>query len=100
MTLLDYILIGVAGSLAILCLAQTWLLYKARRSKYDLGTLALVPQKIESAIFITDLDGNIEWVNEAFGRITGYSLPEVAGKNPGPVLLGPSHNARTVQRLR
>ncbi|MDE2419435.1 MAG: EAL domain-containing protein [Burkholderiales bacterium] len=33
-------------------------------------------------ILITDVDGNILEVNEAFTRITGYSLEEVIGKNP------------------
>ncbi|HUR47068.1 MAG TPA: PAS domain S-box protein, partial [Candidatus Saccharimonadales bacterium] len=100
MTLLDTILVAVAASLMLLCLVQTWLLHRTRRSRFQLGKLALVPQKIDNAIFLTDLDGNIEWVNESFVRITGFSLEEVAGKNPGPVLLGPLHNPRTGQRLR
>ena len=34
------------------------------------------------AIVITDLAGNIEYVNEAFTRITGYTREEALGKNP------------------
>ncbi len=33
-------------------------------------------------IVITDLEGNIEYVNPTFTRITGYSYDEVIGKNP------------------
>ena len=33
-------------------------------------------------IMITDLDGDIEYVNEAFLRTTGYRQEEVIGKNP------------------
>ena len=33
-------------------------------------------------VFITDLDGNIEYVNPAFTRITGYSFAEANGRNP------------------
>lgn len=32
-------------------------------------------------IFITDKDGNIEWVNNAFTQITGYKFREVIGEN-------------------
>ena len=34
------------------------------------------------AIVITNIDGDIEFVNPAFERITGYSFDEVNGKNP------------------
>ena len=35
-----------------------------------------------NSVVITDTQGNIEWVNPAFTRMTGYTLDEVAGKNP------------------
>ncbi|HOJ49437.1 MAG TPA: SpoIIE family protein phosphatase [Spirochaetota bacterium] len=35
-----------------------------------------------NGILITDIDGNIKWVNKAFEKNTGYSLQEVIGKNP------------------
>jgi PAS domain S-box-containing protein len=34
-----------------------------------------------NAISITDRDGNIEWINPAFTRLTGYTSEEVLGKN-------------------
>lgn len=36
----------------------------------------------EQAMFITDRDGTIEYVNEAFERITGYSTQEAVGQTP------------------
>ena len=33
-------------------------------------------------IMITDIDENIEWVNHAFTKITGYTLAEISGKKP------------------
>ena len=35
-----------------------------------------------NAVVITDPKGNIEWVNPAFTRVTGYTLAEVVGRNP------------------
>lgn len=35
-----------------------------------------------NAIFITDTNGNIEWVNQAFEKMTGYLADQVLGKNP------------------
>lgn len=40
-----------------------------------------VEQSLES-IVITDIQGNIEYVNATFERITGYSRQEVIGRNP------------------
>src|SRR3989339_151389 len=35
-----------------------------------------------NAIIIADKEGNINWVNPAFTKLTGYSPEEVMGKNP------------------
>lgn len=35
-----------------------------------------------NSIVITDLKGNIEWVNAAFTKLTGYSDAEAIGRNP------------------
>jgi len=35
-----------------------------------------------NAVVITDSSGNIEWVNPAFTKLTGYSSNEAIGKNP------------------
>ncbi|MBN2147216.1 MAG: diguanylate cyclase [Anaerolineales bacterium] len=51
-----------------------------------------------NAIVITDLDGNIEWLNPAFTRITGYEAEEVLGQNPR-VLKSGKHPAQLYQNL-
>lgn len=65
-----------------------------------LRLLALVAQKTENAVIITDKDGRTQWVNEAFERISGYSTNEMLGKKPGRVLQGPKTDADTVRRIR
>jgi diguanylate cyclase (GGDEF)-like protein/PAS domain S-box-containing protein len=48
----------------------------------SLRKLSLAVEQSPSSIIITDLDANIEYVNEAFVRTTGYSPDEVIGRNP------------------
>lgn len=42
----------------------------------ELEKLFITAQKTDNAIVIADENGEIEWVNEGFTRIYGYSLPE------------------------
>lgn len=47
--------------------------------------LQMVNQAIEqsaTSVVITNVEGNIEYVNPAFTKLTGYSIEEVLGKNP------------------
>ena len=39
-------------------------------------------QAAANGIVITDRDGNIQWVNNAFTRLTGYAAAEAIGQNP------------------
>ena len=34
------------------------------------------------AMMIADVEGNIQWINPAFTRLTGYTQSEIIGKNP------------------
>ena len=43
--------------------------------------MAAIEQAAED-ITITDLDGNIQYCNPSFQRVTGYSASEIIGKNP------------------
>ena len=62
--------------------------------------LALVAERTENSVVLTDAGGLIEWVNPAFTRITGYHLEEVRGKRPGRVLQGPNTDQRAVEYTR
>ncbi|NWF37861.1 CBS domain-containing protein [Mariprofundus sp. NF] len=54
--------------------------HKAIQSAMHKLTQAL--EQAGEAVLITDRDGCIEYVNEAFVETTGYTLQEVQGKNP------------------
>lgn len=48
----------------------------------ELQMLRVAVEQSANTIVITDLSGNIEYVNPAFERISGYQAAEVIGKNP------------------
>ena len=54
----------------------------------DLERLALVAERTHSLVFVTDVSRRIQWVNDAFTQLTGYSLQEALGQDPATVLHG------------
>jgi PAS domain S-box-containing protein len=53
-----------------------------RRAEEQLLKLSRAVEQSANLILITDIDGNIEYVNPKFTEISGYNLNEVLGKNP------------------
>ncbi|WP_353312938.1 PAS domain S-box protein [Candidatus Albibeggiatoa sp. nov. NOAA] len=52
------------------------------QAEEELRKLSTAIEQSASTIVITDLDGNIEFVNPAFEKSTGYSYHEAVGNNP------------------
>ncbi|MFD2515942.1 PAS domain S-box protein [Pontibacter locisalis] len=52
----------------------------------ELEKLSLVASKTNNSVIIADRDWRIEWVNEGFTKLTGYTLPEATGKTPSKLL--------------
>jgi len=50
-----------------------------RIQEEEMENLALAATKSYNSVLITDMNGMIEWVNEGFTKLTGYTLPEVKG---------------------
>ncbi|MCP5519248.1 MAG: response regulator [Verrucomicrobiales bacterium] len=61
--------------------------------------LALIAARTDTAVVLTDAAGQIEWVNEGFTRLTGYTLEEVRGRKPGAVLQGPDTDQATIRMM-
>jgi diguanylate cyclase (GGDEF)-like protein/PAS domain S-box-containing protein len=51
-------------------------------SKKQISLLSMAVEQSANLIVITDTEGNIEYVNEAFCAVTGFSMEESIGKNP------------------
>jgi PAS domain S-box-containing protein len=53
-----------------------------KQTEEEMRKLSHAVEQSPSSVMITDLHGNIEYVNPKFAEVTGYSLEEVRGKNP------------------
>ncbi|MCC6536738.1 MAG: PAS domain S-box protein [Bryobacterales bacterium] len=65
----------------------------------EVERLALVARRTNNAVVITDRDGRIEWVNEGFTRLSGYTLAEAVGRRPSNFLHGPQTDRSVVGRM-
>ena len=75
-------------------------------SKADLAAEAMVSQRLalvakyaNDSIIFTAADGRIEWVNDAFTRITGYRFDEAVGRLPAALLNGSDTAPATIADL-
>ena len=61
--------------------------------------LALVASRTHNSVIITDAQGRVEWVNQAFTALTGYTQDELLGCSPGSLLQGPETDRDEVARI-
>ncbi|MFZ4858646.1 MAG: PAS domain S-box protein [Desulfuromonadaceae bacterium] len=62
--------------------ASQYELSERRRIEENLRKLSVAVEQSPASIIITDISGNIEYVNPHFTELTGYSCAEVTGQNP------------------
>ncbi|MDB5223072.1 MAG: hypothetical protein JWN83_1739 [Chitinophagaceae bacterium] len=65
----------------------------------EIEKLSLVAKHTLSGIFILDKDRIIQWVNDAFTKITGFTLEDAIGKKPPDLLYGKNPDARIFQEV-
>jgi PAS domain S-box-containing protein len=65
-----------------------------------LKELALVASSTTDVIIISDANGYITWVNEAYTQLTGYTFEEAIGKKPADMVQGPGTDQRTIEEIR
>ena len=71
-----------------------------RASERESRKLAMIVSRTDNAVILTDTLGRVEWINEGFSRLTGYSLDEMLGRKPGELLQGPETDRSTVAYIR
>ena len=53
-----------------------------RQKEETIYKLSQIVEQFPSAITITDVDGNIEYINKRFTEMTGYNLSQIMGQKP------------------
>ena len=102
------LIMGLGGTLVSFLIAiAVWLLAvgRLRAQKLadamtaELNRLALVVQHTDNAVTIADSSMRIQWVNQGFVRITGYSQQEALGKTPGELLSSGKSSPQAIKAL-
>lgn len=70
-----------------------------KRHEEELRQLSLVASKTHHGVVISDSMARVQWVNDSYEKITGFSLPEIRGKYPGEYMRGPQTDPLTIQRI-
>ncbi len=76
------------------------MLQSSRELTQEFEQLSLVANNTDNSVVIADKRGRVEFVNQGFTKLTGYTADEVVGRKPGEVLQGPDTDPKTVQRIR
>ncbi len=77
-----FLIVDKISSLKSQNLRQSALLLERKKNRARLELLSKAVEHAAEAVVVTDKDGNIEYANPIFEKITGYTLAEVKGKNP------------------
>jgi PAS domain S-box-containing protein len=87
------------GLLALLGHALAITIESHRRLRKDADRLALVAKRTGVSVLVTDADGRLTWVNDAFLTNSGFAQNEVLGRKPGDFMQGPETDPETKLRI-
>ena len=71
-----------------------------KNAEDQLKLLSLVASNTTSGVVINNGKGEIEWVNDAFEKITGYCLADLNGKHLGDVIQGELTDTTIIEKAR
>ncbi len=106
----------LAGGLAMSALLAvlTWALVHSRRRALKLAEdqitglrraeegsrrLALVASRTGNGVLITDTEWRVQWINDGFTRLFGFTLDEIRGRQPATFMIGPETDPRTMETM-
>ena len=99
------LVVGVVFSALVSLL--TWALVNSRTQAIklagdmtvDLRRLALVASHTGNGVILTDAEWRVEWINEGFTRMFGFSLEEIKGRKPADFMMGPDSDPKAMELM-
>ncbi len=87
----------LGSSLSVLLAMVLWLLMAGRKRALELASamtselerLAMVARRTSNAVYFTDTEWRITWVNEGFTRMCGFTPEDALGLRPSQLLHSP-----------
>lgn len=73
---------------------------ESKRVESDLVKLSFVASKVNNAVVINDANNRVTWVNDAFEKITGFTLEDIRGRRLGDMIIGPDTDLELVEEVR
>jgi PAS domain S-box-containing protein len=70
-----------------------------RRAEEDARRLAMVASRTGNGVVLTDIEWRVEWINEGFTRLFGFTLDEIRGRQPASFMVGPETDPRTLDAV-
>ena len=70
------------------------------KQKSELERMSLVASKTSNGVLILDSNNKIEWLNDAYVKITGYDLNDLKGQSPGDILINEKTDKIVLQEIR
>ncbi len=89
----------VAASALLIFLLLRRLFENERRIQRVTQLQSISLQVTTNAIVITNREGKIEWANQSFSALTGYSLEESLGKNPRELVKSGKQTAEFYEKM-
>jgi len=71
-----------------------------KQAEFEALRLAHIARRTNNAVIIVGIDGKVEWVNESFTRITGYSEAEAQGGEAAKFIIGPQGDPALGEEIR
>ncbi|MCC8425234.1 PAS domain-containing protein [Mucilaginibacter sp. UR6-11] len=73
---------------------------ESKKTESELKLLSMVASNTTSGVVINNAQGEIEWVNDAFEKITGFDIDDVRNTHLGDVLQGELTDVSIIQKGR
>jgi PAS domain S-box-containing protein len=71
-----------------------------KKVEAELTQLSFVASKVNNGVVINDSQNNVVWINEAFEKITGFTLEDLQGKPLGDLISGPETDWSLIENAR